>query len=122
MATMDDSLAQYSIEAVRSAAGPLGVEPLAFARRLHDGEILRLIRLLNAALPHVSSPGLRHRIEDVLSAVTDGRMPMFEEPESDLDRALDVLRRRREKAERSDAGSEDGPADGPGSSTTGGST
>ncbi len=98
MAELDDALAQYSIEAIRSAAEPLRVEPLTLAKRLHDGEVFRLIRLLNAALPHVSTPGLRHRIEDLLSSITDGRMPMFEKPETELDWALETLRHRREKA------------------------
>lgn len=98
MAELNDELAQYSVQAVRSAADPLQVEVLTLAKRLHDGEIYRLIRLLNAALPHVTAPGLRHRIEDLLSSVTDGRMPMFEKPETDLDWALETLRRRREKS------------------------
>jgi hypothetical protein len=94
MAELDDTLAQHSIEAIRSSAGLLGIEPLQLARRLHEGEIYRLIRLLHAALQHVSTPALRHRIEDLLSSVTDGRVPMFEEPETELDWALQVLRRR----------------------------
>lgn len=98
MAELDDALAKYSTEAIRSAAKRLGVEPLMLAKRLHDGEVFRLIRLLNAALPHVATPGLRHRIEDLLSGVTDGRMPMFEKAESELDWALETLRDRRERA------------------------
>jgi hypothetical protein len=98
MAELDDALAQYSIEAVRSAAERLEVEPLFLARRLHDGEIWRLIKLLQAALPHVSHPGLRHRIEDLLVSVTNGKLPMFGEPESELDWALETLRERRRKA------------------------
>lgn len=103
MAELDDALAQYSIEAIRASAEPLGVTPLVLAKRLHNGEVFRLLRLLNAALPEVSSPDLRHRIEDLLSSVTDGRMPMFEEPETSLDRALATLRQRREKSARNDA-------------------
>jgi hypothetical protein len=98
LADLDDTLAQYSIQAIRSAAEPLGVDPLALARRLHGGEVFRLLRLLNAALPQVGSPALRHRIEDLLSAVTDGRMPMFEQPETELDWALATLRQRRTAA------------------------
>lgn len=95
MAELDDALAQYSIQAIRSSAERLAVEPLALAKRLHDGEVFRLVRLLNAALPHVSTPGLRHRIEDLLSSITDGRMPMFERPETELDWAIEALRHRR---------------------------
>jgi hypothetical protein len=102
MAELDDALAQYSIHAVRSAAERLGVEPLALARRLHGGEIFRLLRLLNAALPHVSTPGLRHRIEDQLSSITDGRMPMFERAETELDWALEAFRARARNAEPGD--------------------
>lgn len=98
MAELDDALAQYSIHAVRTAAESMRVDPLSLARRLHDGEIFRLVRLLNAALPHVTTPALRHRIEDLLSSVTDGRMPMFEGPESELDWALEALRHRRSLA------------------------
>lgn len=110
MAELDDALAQYSIEAVRSSAAPLGIDTLTFARRLHGGEILRLLRLLNAALPHVSNRGLRHRIEDALSAVTDGRMPMFEKAETELDWAIETLRQRRRHA----AGDTDPPEPGDG--------
>lgn len=98
MAELDDALAQYSTQAIRTAAESLRIEPLILAKRLHDGEIFRLARLLNAALPHVPTPGLRHRIEDLLSSVTDGRMPMFEKPETELDWALESLRHRREGA------------------------
>ena len=76
--------------------------PLTLAKWLHSGEVFRLFRLLNAALPEVSSPDLRHRIEDLLSSVTDGRMPMFEKPETNLHRALATLRQRREKVGRND--------------------
>lgn len=99
MAGLDDALAQYSIQAIRSSAEPLGIEALMLAKRLHDGEIFRMIHLLNAALPHVHSHGLRHRIEDLLSSVTDGRMPMFERAETELDWALQTLRHRRERRE-----------------------
>lgn len=92
---LDDTLAQYCKLAIESAAAELGVEPLALARRLNQGEVARLAHLLNAALPHVDNPGLRHRIEDLLMAVTDGVMPS-ERPESELDWALRVARRRRE--------------------------
>lgn len=103
MAELDDALAQYSMQAIRSSAESLHVSPITLAKRLHEGEIAQLVRLLNAALPQVSTPALRHRIEDLLSSVTDGRMPMFQRSETDLDWALDTLRRRREKAARDDA-------------------
>jgi hypothetical protein len=103
MADLDDTLAQHSIQAVQASATPMGVHALTFAKRLHNGEIFRLIRLLNAALPHVSTPGLRHRIEDLLTSVTDGRMPMFERSETELDWALESLRDRRIRAERNAA-------------------
>jgi hypothetical protein len=97
MAEFDETLARYSVEAIRAAAEPLKVEPVTLAKRLQSGEIIRLLRLLNAALPHVATPGLRHRIEDLLSSVTDGRMPMFEKPETELDWALERLRSRRQE-------------------------
>lgn len=97
MAELDDALAQYAIRAIRSSAEPLQVDAITLAKRLHDGEVHRLIHLLNAALPHVESAGLRHRIEDLLCAVTDGRMPMFQKPETELDWALETLRHRREQ-------------------------
>jgi hypothetical protein len=106
MTGLDDSLAQYSIEAIRSSARPLGVDPLTLAKRLHQAEIFRLIHLLNAALPHVSTPGLRHRIEDLLSSVTNGQMPMFERAETELDWALQALRERRTRTERDRSSSE----------------
>lgn len=108
---MDDALAQYSMQAIRSSAGPLKVDPLVLAKRLHDGEIFRLMRLLNAALPHVGAPALRHRIEDLLSSVTDGRMPMFERPETELDWAMESLRERRKRADGERAEREDGDPD-----------
>jgi hypothetical protein len=98
MAELDDVLAQYSIHAIRTSAEALQMEPLTLAKRMHNGEIARLVRLLNAALPHVSGPALRHRIEDLLSAVTDGRMPMFERPETELDWALDTFHDRQARA------------------------
>lgn len=107
MADLDDAMAQYSILAIRSAAAHLKADPLTLAKRLNDGEISRLIHLLNAALPHVSTPGLRHRIEDLLSAVTDGQMPMFEEPETELDWAMETLRRRRRTSSVDDEAAED---------------
>ena len=97
MADLDDSLAQYSIHAIRAAAEALAVDPLVLAKRLHEGEIARLVHLLNAALAHVPTPALRHRIENLLSSVTDGKMPMFVKPESELDWALQVSRQRREQ-------------------------
>lgn len=108
---LDDRLAGYAAQAIRSAAEPVGADPLDMAKRLQDGEIFRLMRLLNAALPHVSTPGLRHRIEDLLSAVTDGRMPMFEAAETELDWALETLRRRRGKKDEEEEEEEDGPAE-----------
>lgn len=94
----EERLARYSVEAMRSAADLLGVSPLTLAERLREGEIARLMRLLNAARADVSSAGLRHRIEDLLSAATDGQMPMFERPETEFDWAMETLRRRRERA------------------------
>lgn len=93
---LDDPLGQHSKLAVVSAAEELGVDPLALARRLNQGEIARFAHLLNAALRHVENPGLRHRIEDLLMAVTDGVMPGTE-PETELDWALRVTRRRRQE-------------------------
>ncbi len=95
MAALDDEIAQYCIQAIATAAEELGTDPLRLAKRLHGAQIARLTILLNAALPHVAHAGLRHRIEDLLSEVTGGRMPMSGRPESELDWALQSLRRRR---------------------------
>jgi len=99
MAERDDTMAQYCIQALRTAAAELNTEPLELAKRLHDGEIARLAILLNAALRHIDHPGLRHRVEDLLSHVTAGRMPMSTEPETELDWALRTLQRRRAAGE-----------------------
>lgn len=113
MVEPDEPLAHAATHTIRTAAESLGVDALLLAKRLHEGEIGRLVQLLNAALPQVSTPALRHRIEDLLSSVTDGRMPMFAKPETELDWALDTLRRRREKASdaEADAGGDDASDD-----------
>lgn len=98
---LDDTLAQHCKLAIASAAEELGVDPLTLARRLNQGEIARLAHLLNAALRHVENDGLRHRIEDLLMAVTDGVMPQAR-AETELDWALRVARRRREQRDPSD--------------------
>ncbi|MEJ2677596.1 MAG: hypothetical protein P8174_00815 [Gemmatimonadota bacterium] len=98
MTALDDQVAQFSILAIKTAARELGMEPLTLARRLNQAEIARLIHLLNACLAHVDHPGLRHRTEDLLMAVTDGRMP-DKRPESELDWALKVAKRRRSPAD-----------------------
>lgn len=103
MAALDDELAQYCIRAVSSAAEELGTDALRLAKRLRDAQVARLTILLNAALPHVEHAGLRHRIEDLLSEVTDGQMPMSGRPESELDWALETMRRRRIAQERRSA-------------------
>lgn len=97
---LDDILAQHCKLAITSAAGELGIDPLALAKRLNQGEIARLAHLLNAAHRHVENAGLRHRIEDLLMAVTDGVMPGAR-PETELDWALRVARSRREGREPS---------------------
>lgn len=94
----DDALAQASAGAIRTAARELGMDPLTLARRMDQAEIARLIHLLNACLDHVDHPGLRHRTADLLLAITDGRMP-DQRPESELDWALKVLKRRRPSAD-----------------------
>ena len=99
MSRMDDEFAQFAKLAVETAAAELDVPPLTLARRLNGAEIARLIVLLNAALRHVEHPALRHRIEDLLMSVTDGRMP-GERPETELDWALKVSERRRGDRER----------------------
>lgn len=95
----DDRLAWACVRAIQTAAAELRVEPATLARRLGQAEIARLVHLLNAAMTHVDHPGLRHRIEDLLMAVTDGRMPT-ETPETELDWALKVARERREQRDR----------------------
>ncbi len=110
MAQMDDEMAQCCIQAMASAAEELGTDSLRLAKRLRDGQVARLAILLNAALPHVEHPGLRHRIEDLLSEVTGGRMPMSGRPESELDWALQTMRRRRlDKERRATSDVEDPP-------------
>jgi hypothetical protein len=107
--TGDELLARYSVQAIRTAAHALGVNPLSLSKRLQDGEIARLMQLLNAALPHLSSTGLRHRTEDLLTAVSDGTMPMFARPESELDWAMETLRQRRRNSGADDEpGQDDG--------------
>jgi hypothetical protein len=98
-------LSRYATQAVETAARELGVEPLDLARSLGDAQIARLLHLLNAAFRHVEHPGLRHRIEDLLMAVSDGRMPA-QAAESELDWALKVVRRRSER-ERGTGGDEE---------------
>jgi hypothetical protein len=111
--TGDELLARYSVQAIRTAAHALGVDPLSLSKRFQDGEIARLMQLLNAALPHVSSTGLRHRTEDLLTAVSDGAMPMFERPETELDWAMETLRqRRRSSPADGDMGQDDGTEQG----------
>ena len=91
---LDDTLAQHAKLAIETAAAELKVTPLELARRLNGAEIARLVVLLNAAVRHVDHDGLRHRIEELLMAVTDGRMPSAR-PETELDWALKVTGRRR---------------------------
>lgn len=102
MGDLDDQFTEYCKLAIRSAARDLGEDPLALAKRLHGAEIARLIHLLNAARADVEHQGLRHRIEDLLMAVTDGRMP-DDSPESGLDWALKVAGRRRENRDGQDS-------------------
>ncbi len=94
MNDLDGQLAQFAVLAIQTAAEELGIEPLALAHRLDQAEIARLIHLLNACHAHVDHQGLRHRTEDLLRAVTDGRMPDHR-PESELDWALKVAKLRR---------------------------
>lgn len=98
MSDLDDQLVQFSKLAIQTAARELGIDAVTLARRLNQGEIARLIHLLNACHAHVQHGGLRHRTEDLLMAVTDGRMPDHT-PESELDWALKVAHRRRSAAE-----------------------
>lgn len=98
---LDDILAQHCKLAITSAAEELGIDPLTLARRMNQGEIARLAHLLNAAFRHVENDGLRHRIEDLLMAITDGVMPQAP-AETELDWALRVARRRREQRGPSD--------------------
>jgi hypothetical protein len=104
----DELLARHASQAVRRAAEMLDMKPLVLAKHLQDGEIARLVELLNAALPQVSQTGLRHRVEDLLSAVTDGRMPMFGNPESELDWAMETLRKRRRDGRLNDGATDAG--------------
>jgi len=94
MSDMAGALGPLSTRAVETAARDLGMEPLALARRLNQGDIARLVHLLNACLAHVEHTGLRRRTEELLMSVTDGRMP-DQRPESELDWALKVAKRRR---------------------------
>lgn len=101
-----DLLQHHAARAVETAALELDLDPLALARRLDDAEIARLIHLLNAAFRHVEHTGLRRRIEDLLVAVSDGRMP-GQEAESELDWALKVVRRRSDQGRSTTRGDED---------------
>lgn len=56
------------------------------------------------SLAHVATPALRHRIQDLLSSVTDGQMPMFAKPESELDWALEDSRQRPERTAAEEPG------------------
>lgn len=94
MSDLDDEIGQFATLAIRTAARELGMEPLTLARRLNQAEIARLIHLLNACLVHVDHPALRHRTEDLLMALTGGQMP-DQRPETELDWALKVAKRRR---------------------------
>lgn len=107
MSGPEDALARCATLAITSAAAELDIRPLVLARRLDGAEIARLVHLLNAALGHVEHPGLRHRIEDVLMTVTDGRMPA-QPAESELDWALKVARRRAERRRGSSGDPNDG--------------
>ncbi len=110
MAELENQMAQYCTQAIASAAEELGTDPLQLAKRLHGAQIARLTILLNAALPYVEHPGLRHRIEDLLSEVTGGRMPMSGRPETELDWALQTMRRRRlDQERRATSGIEEAP-------------
>lgn len=99
MTRLDDTLGQHAKLAIETAAAELKVRPLDLARRLNGAEIARLVLLLNAAVRHVDHDGLRHRIEELLMAVTDGRMPA-EKAETELDWAMKVTGRRRADRER----------------------
>lgn len=100
MEAPNDALERYSVAAIHTAAEQLGMDPLTLARQLQEGQIARLVRLLNSACPQVASPGLRRRMEDTLSTVTDGKMPMFEAAGSELDWAMGEMRQRRLDRER----------------------
>lgn len=66
-----DELRELSRQAVETAAGDLGLNPLLFARELAQGEIGLLISYLRAAAPHVAELDLRTRIEALLHRLTD---------------------------------------------------
>jgi hypothetical protein len=106
MTDVNEQLALHARIAVESAADELGIPALTLARRLAGAEIARLVHLLNAATRHVDNAGLRRRIEDVLTAVTDGSMPS-KEPESELDWALKVAGRRRAERTEEEISTED---------------
>ena len=59
MAEFDDPLAQCSERAIRTASESFRTGPLPLAKRPQDGEIFWSVRLLDSALPHTSTPGLR---------------------------------------------------------------
>jgi hypothetical protein len=113
MSESDDLLARHATQAIETAARELGIAPLELARQLDGAGIARLLLLLNAAFRHVETPGLRHRIEALLLSVTGGRMP-GESPETELDWALKVSRRRREEG-RGEVGGESTERPEPGS-------
>ncbi len=64
-------LCELAEQAVETAAGDLGLNPLLFARELAQGEIGLLISYLRAAAPYVDDLDLRVRIDRLLHRLTE---------------------------------------------------
>ncbi|MBB4637026.1 hypothetical protein [Longimicrobium terrae] len=64
-------LAELAVQAVETAAGDLGLNPLLFARELAQGEVGLMIGYLRAAADHVTDLDLRERIDRLLHRMTE---------------------------------------------------
>jgi hypothetical protein len=63
-------LEELARQAVETAAGDLGLDPLLFARELAQGEIGLMVSYLRAAAVHVDDLDLRSRIDALLHRLT----------------------------------------------------
>lgn len=66
-----DELCELAEQAIETAAGDLGLNPLLFARELAQGEIGLLVSYLRAAAEHVTDLDLRVRIDHLLHRLTE---------------------------------------------------
>ena len=66
----DGDLAELCVRAVTVAAADLGLDPLAFAGELAQGEVALLVSYLSEAVEHVDDLDLRTRIDNLLYRLT----------------------------------------------------